>query len=445
MAILVTGGAGYIGSHTALALMERGYDVVILDNLCTGRREFVDVLSAQTLAGRLDGFVEGDMLDAGALSEAFGGHRIDAVVHLASLSIVSESVDDPDRYRRNNVQGAKCLLDAMSQNGCRCIVVSSSASVYGDPGEKAVKEECQCSPVNPYGDTKLAVEEMVRRYGPDNGIRGALLRYFNVIGADPGGRLGEWREKETHLVPVMMDKILSGDGLEINGSDYETPDGTCIRDYVDVTDVACANVLALEYLLNGGPTECFNIGTSVGLSVMDVVKSAEDALGVKIGSKVAGRRRGDPAVLVADIARSKEVLGWQPRRSLAESLNSAYNWAAGRRADGTHAGLSRGPHPQSPGSSVRRNPADTSRNVPACFVKCSQRAFAYYISKECTHRAIWQDVGFEANPRRFPLLQIHRVHRSRAGASRRRVPAGRRDCAGEDHDLRAEGCRVLQD
>lgn len=326
MSILVTGGAGYIGAQTVLELMARGHDVVVLDNLSLGNRGFIDVFASQDLPGKFEEFIEGDLLDKDTLNAAFRSHRVECVVHLASLSVVPESVEKPDWYRRNNVEGAKSLLEAMREADVHRIVFSSSASVYGEPVQIPVDESQICLPTNPYGSTKLAVEEMIREYSWNYGVRGAILRYFNVIGADPKLRVGECRESESHLVPNILNAITRGRAVAVNGTDYPTHDGTCIRDYVDVEDVARANVLAEEYLAKGGATDTFNIGSSRGFSVLEVISKAGVVIGKEISVASSDRRDGDPPRLVADSSKAFSILGWEPKRSLEKSLESAYDW-----------------------------------------------------------------------------------------------------------------------
>ncbi len=327
MNVLVTGGAGYIGSHCALALMQSGYDVAVFDNLSTGHQETVDTLSGCNLPGRFLGFQKGDLLSMEDLDRAFNSFHIDGVMHFAAFSQVAESMKDPGKYYRNNVLGTLNLLDGMRAHDVKKIVFSSTAATYGEPEYTPIDENHPQDPINPYGSSKLMIERIMDDYGMAYGLRSVRLRYFNVAGADSGGRVGEWHEPETHLIPNIL-KSTFGNGREFSmfGTDYPTRDGTCIRDYVNVEDLADAHVRALKYLENGGETDYFNLGTNSGSSVKEVFGSCERITGKTIPLKVCERRPGDPAVLIADNKKAKETLGWQPERTLDDSIRTAYGW-----------------------------------------------------------------------------------------------------------------------
>ena len=327
MSILVTGGAGYIGSHCCIALMESGYDVVIFDNYSTGHEETADALAGLDLKGKIIAKVNGDLLNIADLDRTFDEYEIEAVIHFAAFSQVAESMKDPAKYYRNNICGTMNLLDSMRSHNVDKIVFSSTAATYGEPEYTPIDEKHPQRPINPYGYTKLAIERMMDDYDSAYGIRSVRLRYFNVAGADSGCRAGEWHDPETHLIPNVL-KSAFGGGKEFTmfGNDYPTRDGTCIRDYVNVEDLADAHLLALSYLRQGGKTDFFNLGTNSGSTVKEVFDSCEKVIGRSIPIKVANRRPGDPAILVADNSKAKSVLGWEPRHSLEDSIRSAYAW-----------------------------------------------------------------------------------------------------------------------
>lgn len=332
MKILVTGGAGYIGSHCALALMQSGYDVAVFDNLSTGRMEIVDILSQSSLPGIFLGFFKGDLTSIDDLSKAFAMFQIDAVMHFAAFSQVAESMKDPGKYYRNNVLGTLNLLDAMLSHGVGMIVFSSSAAVYGEPEYIPIDENHPQNPINPYGVSKLMIERIMDGYDSAYGLRSVRLRYFNVAGADSNGRVGEWHKPETHLIPnILKSTFVNGKEFNIFGTDYPTRDGTCIRDYVNVEDLADAHIRALKYLEKGGGTDYFNLGTNNGSSVKEVLDSCERIIGKNIPLKVCGRRPGDPAVLIADNKKAKEILGWKPEKTLDDSIRTAYGWEKANR------------------------------------------------------------------------------------------------------------------
>jgi UDP-glucose-4-epimerase GalE len=318
MRVLVTGGAGYIGSQTAKALARAGHEGVVLDNLVTGHREAV----------KWGPFIEGDLDDKELLAKIFKEHRIEAVIHFAASLLVGESVKNPQKYFWNNVVNTLLLLDAMKAGGVKPIVFSSSAAVYGNPEKVPITEDHPMSPVNPYGDSKLCMERAIRWYGVAYGLRGVALRYFNAAGADLEGELGEEHDPESHLIPLVVKAALGQrPNVEVYGTDYPTPDGTAIRDYIHVVDLADAHVRALEYLAGGGKSTQLNLGTGEGHSVREVVAGVGKNCGGPVPAKDAPRRAGDPAVLVADPSRARQVLGWQPQYSdLDTIIQSAWKW-----------------------------------------------------------------------------------------------------------------------
>ncbi len=317
--ILVTGGAGYIGSHCVLKLKNAGENVVIFDNLSTGHIETVQKLGVE--------FVQGDLRNPADINAVFENYKIDAVVHFAAFSQVGESVKEPYKYFQNNVCGSLNLLDAMVKHDCKKIVFSSTAAVYGEPDYTPIDENHPKHPINPYGETKLTVEMIMDDFDKAYGLKSVRLRYFNVAGADTSGRIGEWHEPETHLIPNVLKAALgSGKTFNLFGDDYDTKDGTCVRDYIDVNDLAAAHLLALNYLKNGGETNVFNLGTQTGSTVKEVFKACEDITGKEIPFEIQPRREGDPAILVADNKKAREILGWNPLHSLNESVQTAWNW-----------------------------------------------------------------------------------------------------------------------
>jgi len=318
MAILVTGGAGYIGSHTVAALLEKRERVVILDNLAQGHRQAV-------LGGTL---CQGDLQDEAFLDRLFAEHDIDGVIHFAASSLVGESMKDPGKYYRNNVGGTLCLLEAMRRAGVGRLVFSSTAAVYGEPERVPIREGDRTEPTNVYGETKLAMEKMIRWYGRVHGLRYVSLRYFNAAGAHGSGRIGEDHRPETHLIPLILQVALGKrERIDVFGDDYPTEDGTCIRDYIHVSDLADAHILALERLRRGGESGVYNLGAGKGYSVREVIAAAREVTGHPIPAAVQPRRAGDPAVLVASPDKAKTELGWAPRRSgLHEMIASAWEW-----------------------------------------------------------------------------------------------------------------------
>jgi UDP-arabinose 4-epimerase len=316
--ILITGGAGYVGSHCVKALAARGHEAVVFDNLTFGHRDFIRW-------GRL---IEGDIRDATAVDGLFSTHQIDAVMHFAGLAYVGESVVVPGRYYDVNVHGTRVLLDAMVRAKVWSIVFSSSCAVYGEPNCIPIVENTQLDPINPYGFTKVVCERMMDDFDRAHGLRSARLRYFNAAGAEPTAEIGEDHNPETHLVPLIL-RVASGktSSLAVFGIDYPTPDGTAIRDYVHVCDLARAHVLALEHLLDHGETIAVNLGTGLGVSVRRMIEVARNVTGRPVAVHDAPRRSGDPSVLVADPTKASELLGWRPQRSDPETIVSdAWRW-----------------------------------------------------------------------------------------------------------------------
>ena len=315
--MLVTGGAGYIGSHSVKALRQAGHDVVVFDNLSAGHRE-------ATLGAPL---VLGDIRDVDAVRRALRESGATAVMHFAARLVVSESVHDPAGYYLNNVTGTLATLEAMAAEGCRQFVFSSTCAVYGEPTSVPLTESHPTVPVSPYGQTKLAVEQALPHFERAYGIRSIRLRYFNAAGADPDGELGEDHDPEIHLIPRALDAARGGLPFELFGEDYPTPDGTCIRDYVHVTDLADAHVRALSRLLEGGASSTYNVGAEQPSSVREVLAAVERVTGHRVPFTSAARRPGDPAALYASSARAREELGWVPQRVSIETIvEDAWRW-----------------------------------------------------------------------------------------------------------------------
>jgi UDP-arabinose 4-epimerase len=338
MHILVTGGAGYIGSHACKALAEAGFHPVVVDDLRQGH----------AWAVRWGPLVQGNFGDRNLLSRTFQQYPIKAVVHFAASAYVGESMRVPDLYFQNNVVNTVSLLDGMRENGVKHIVFSSSCATYGQPRQVPISEDHPQSPVNPYGESKLMVEKLLYWYGQAYDLSWAALRYFNAGGADPDGQLGEVHEPEPHLLPTVLAAAQGSiPHLEVFGTDYDTPDGTAVRDYIHVTDLAAAHVLALRYLLNGQTSAAFNLGTGSGYSVRDVVSTVERVTGRDVPVVERPRRSGDPAKLVADPRKATSILGWRPRYSdLQTVIETAWRWqvASGRQPEAAHRSLSAEPH-----------------------------------------------------------------------------------------------------
>lgn len=318
MAILVCGGAGYIGSHMVAYLLEKGKDVVVLDNLQKGHKEAV-------LCRK---FYKGDLRDRAVLDKVFTENNIEAVIDFAADSLVGESVSEPIKYFENNVGGTLSLLGAMKDYGVKNIVFSSTAATYGEPENIPILENDKTFPTNPYGESKLAVEKILKWCDNAYGIKYTALRYFNAAGAHVSGKIGEHHNPETHLIPIILQVALGQrDKIMIFGDDYKTEDGTCIRDYIHVHDLASAHLLALERLMNGGESAVYNLGNGKGFSVKEVVEVARKVTGKEIKAEVAPRRAGDPAVLVASSEKAKKELGWKPEfDSLETIIETAWNW-----------------------------------------------------------------------------------------------------------------------
>ena len=319
MRLLVLGGAGYIGSHTSLELIKRGHDVVVVDNLVTGYQKAVPEKAV---------FYNGDIRDIGFLDNLFKIEKIDAVIHFAAYSLVGESVTNPLKYYDNNLYGTKVLLEAMIKNNVNKIVFSSTAATYGEPENIPILESDRTCPTNPYGETKLAMEKMFHWASKAHGLNYVSLRYFNACGADATGQIGEAHNPESHLIPLVL-QVPNGkrESVSIYGTDYDTPDGTCIRDYIHVTDLAQAHILAVEYLANGGASDIFNLGNGVGYSVREVIETARSVTGHPIPAIEVPRRSGDPARLVASGEKAKKILGWEPKiKQLDEIIASAWKW-----------------------------------------------------------------------------------------------------------------------
>ena len=310
-AILVTGGAGYIGSHTCKALAAEGFTPIVFDNLVLGHRDAV----------RWGPLVEADILDEAAVAQALRKYAVEAVIHFAAFAYVGESVHEPAKYYRNNVAGTLSLLDACRREGVEMFVFSSSCATYGIPEALPITEAAPQRPVNPYGRTKLVVEQMLADYAHAYGSRYMALRYFNAAGADPEGELGEKHDPETHLIPLALMAVAGRtDTLEVFGDDYDTPDGTCIRDYIHVTDLARAHVLALRHLLDGGDSLALNLGSGTGTSIREVIGAVERVARRKVPHAVKPRRPGDPPVLYADPHLAKELLGFETELSDIDTI-----------------------------------------------------------------------------------------------------------------------------
>ena len=316
--ILIAGGAGYIGSHANKYLHKRGQETVVFDNLSRGHRELA----------QWGHFVFGDLADRERLRFCFKTYPIKAVMHYCAFCYVGESVDHPAEYYRNNVANTINLLDAMVEHGVKYFIFSSTCSTYGHPVQLPMTEDHPQQPINPYGKSKLMVEQILRDYDEAYGIRHACLRYFNAAGSDPEGEIGEWHEPETHLIPLAL-QVASGkrDCVKIYGTDYDTPDGTCIRDYVHINDLATGHLLALEYLQQGAPSDAFNLCNGSGFSVKEVIDTAERVTGRSIKVVDAARRAGDPPILVGNSEKAKKILRWRVGYpSLEDIIKTAWSW-----------------------------------------------------------------------------------------------------------------------
>ncbi|MDO4173476.1 MAG: UDP-glucose 4-epimerase GalE [Eubacteriales bacterium] len=319
MAILVLGGAGYIGSHTVYELIDAGREVVIADNLETGHIEAVHPKAK---------FYQGDIRDRAFIDSVFDNEPIDGVIHFAANSLVGESMVDPLKYYDNNLCGTKVLLESMVAHNIGKIVFSSTAATYGEPERVPILETDRTKPTNCYGETKLSMEKMFQWTSAAHGLRFVSLRYFNACGAHVSGKIGEAHSPETHLIPLIL-QVPNGqrEKISIFGDDYDTKDGTCIRDYIHVTDLAQAHILAMDYLMAGGENNIFNLGNGVGFTVKEVIDTARKVTGHPIPAETVPRRAGDPAQLIASSDKARSVLGWNPQHAdLEEIISTAWNW-----------------------------------------------------------------------------------------------------------------------
>ncbi len=319
MAVLVTGGAGYIGSHTVMALLEKGKDVIIVDNLVKGH-EF---------AIKGNKFYCGDLRDGEFLDKVFKENEIEEIVHFAAYSLVGESMKDPIGYFNNNVGGTISLLNCMKKHGVKNIVFSSTAAVYGEPRNIPILEDDDTTPTNPYGESKLAIEKLLKWASDAGDINYIALRYFNAAGAYESGTLGEYHNPETHLIPIVLETALGKrDKMIIFGDDYDTPDGTCIRDYIHVMDLATAHLLALDKLNRDGKSGVYNLGNGLGFSVNEVINKAKEITGRDIPVEMGDRRVGDPAILIASSEKAQKELGWEPKfNDLDKIIEDAWKWS----------------------------------------------------------------------------------------------------------------------
>lgn len=321
--ILVVGGAGYIGSHINKMLLKQGYETIIFDNLVYGHKEAV-----------VGGVLEvGDLGDKARLEEVFTKYKIDAVFHFAAYAYVGESVTNPSKYYNNNVANTLNLLDVMIKHNVKYIVFSSTCATYGVPKEIPIREEADQKPINPYGASKLMIERILSDYNKAYGLNYCCLRYFNAAGADPEGEIGESHEPETHLIPLVLSAALGErEDIKVFGTDYPTKDGSCIRDYIHVMDLADAHIKAMDYLKAGGESDCFNLGNCIGNSVLEVIEAAKEVTGKEITVTNVERRPGDPPVLVGSSEKAEKVLGWKPKYSSIKTiLGHAWNWYCNKR------------------------------------------------------------------------------------------------------------------
>ncbi len=318
--LLVTGGAGFIGSHTVQHLLDLGENIVVLDNLVFGHRSALDLERVT--------FIEGDLSDSALLEKVFAEHQPEAVLHFAAYCYVGESVEQPLKYYRNNVAGPLTLLEAMQKHGCHRFIFSSTCATYGNPVAVPMDETHPQNPVNPYGASKLMLERVLRDCEAAFGLKSVFLRYFNASGCDPEGRIGEDHDPETHLIPRILMAIRGEiDAITVFGTDYPTPDGTCIRDYIHVNDLAAAHALALAHLRRGGESTAVNLGTGRGFSVKEIIATAEEVTGRKAPVQFGPRRAGDPPELICNPAKAKAVLGWEAAHKDPRShIQSAWNW-----------------------------------------------------------------------------------------------------------------------
>ncbi len=325
--ILITGGAGYIGSHTAINFLNAGYEVVIFDNLENGHIETVNVLKQ---IGKVH-FIKGDLRNIQDIEDVFKNYDIDTVIHFAGFIQVEESVKNPSKYYRNNIIGSLNLFDSMVSNNVKKIVFSSTCAIYGEPVYTPLDENHPKKPINPYGKTKFMIEEILEDYDKAYNLKSIKLRYFNVAGADSQIRIGEWHEPETHLIPNILKSVFEKNNtFKIFGTDYNTPDGTCIRDYVNVEDMAMAHLQAYLYLKENMVSDVFNIGTENGVSVKEVFKIAEKITENHIDVEYEQRRSGDAAILYANAEKAKSILKWKSKKTIEDSIKTAYLWEKSR-------------------------------------------------------------------------------------------------------------------
>ena len=324
MSVLVTGGAGYIGSHAVKVLLSKGYDVVVVDNLETGHKEAVDSKAKLYI---------GDIADDKLMDKVFKENDIVGVIHFAAYSLVGESMTNPHKYYENNVSKTNHMLESMVRNNVKNLVFSSTAATYGEPERVPILETDKQVPTNVYGQTKLSMEQMIAWYGKIHGLKHVALRYFNVAGAMEDGSIGEAHNPETHLIPIILQVANNKrEKLNVFGDDYPTKDGTCIRDYIHVLDLCDAHVLALEYLINGNPSDVFNLGSGEGFSVLEMVNAARKVTTHPIPLQIAARRAGDPAVLIASSSKAKQVLKWNPiREDIEVMIKDAWTWELNKR------------------------------------------------------------------------------------------------------------------
>jgi len=314
--ILITGGAGYIGSHANKLLSESGYNTIVVDNLSTGHKEFV----------KWGKFYQGDFSDRDLLTKICTQHSIDAVMHFAAKSIVSESINNPKQYYHNNVEKTEILLDEMKKHNITNFIFSSSCAIYSSKATIPIDEENDFNPINPYGETKVAIENVLAEMNSNNQVHYCSLRYFNAAGADFEGKIGEKHIPESHVIPLLLSAINKNQLFKIFGDNYSTPDGTCIRDYIHVNDIAQAHLLALKFLFNGGESTAFNLGNGEGISVKELITIAEKKLKREATIQIDPKRAGDQAILISDSTKANRILGWKPEYDIEAIINSAWKW-----------------------------------------------------------------------------------------------------------------------
>jgi UDP-glucose 4-epimerase len=329
MKVLVTGGAGYIGSHTVLELLNQGYEVAVFDSLEVGHKESLDTV--EKITGTKIPFYQGDLLNKSDIASAIGDYSPEAVIHFAAYALVGESVTDPNKYYRNNIMGGLNLIESMIENKVDKIIFSSTCAIFGQPEIVPISEDLPKAPINSYGNSKLMFEDVLRDASKAYGLKYVALRYFNAAGAEPEGRIGEDHVCETHLIPLIMDAALGRrESIGIYGTDYDTPDGTCIRDYIHVLDLADAHIRSVEYLKKGNDSTVFNLGTSQGSSVREIIDSVKRITGKEFTVVETARRPGDPARLIANNEKAKTLLGWSTRYTLEDIISSAWKWELGK-------------------------------------------------------------------------------------------------------------------